>query len=124
LRVVFGLDGPIFFHTNHSARQRGQRVGQHASALGDVARRTGVEQVVVVGDQRGMKRHGQEVVDVKDASDQSPLFAYEAVDAAKIEFVAQPRSEARVIRVALRTVPTCGWPGWVLEGSSHVSVGN
>ena len=96
---VFHVKPAVFGNLHVRMDQHHQRIRDFLVPLREVAARTGVEQIVVIGAEIGAVGDRQEMIDVEDAADTTPLLAKQAVDAAKGKLVAKPGPIAGVIRI-------------------------
>ena len=93
------------------ARQKNaKRVRNGLLSLPKVAGLANVEQIVVFEREAGIVHDRAKVIAMKMADAIHPLFAFEAVDAAKGELVAEPRPELDGAAVAAWAVLATVWP--------------
>ena len=96
-------DSAVIIDNDMLAKQRSRRVVNRLIALGGVTSRTGVEEIVIFQTLSWKTPAGKKVFDLKRRGT-IPLFTTQAEDAAKREFVAQPRPETRRLSIALWSV--------------------
>jgi len=93
-----------------AGQKNAKRVRNGLLSLPKVAGLANVEQIVVFEREAGIVHDRAKVIPMKMADAIHPLFAFEAVDAAKGELVAEPRSELDGAAVAAWAVLATVWP--------------
>ena len=88
--------------------------------LHEVAAPTGIDEIWVFDRKVGAKPLRLKVINVEFTRDMAPLFALQAVHAAKGELVPQPRAIRFIIRITARSVATMAEPVGIIEYQSDV----
>lgn len=99
-----GNESPVRLHLDRFVEQHAEWIGHRLILFNRVAHMTGVNQVIAMQLQIGPQCDGLKMFGVKVAGAIHPLLAFEAINAAKGEPVAQPFTKLNGRRISLRAV--------------------